>query len=308
MNIQGVFPPVPTPFDKATGEIDLQALSRNILRLMRSPIVGVLVLGSNGEAGLLEESEAEAIVAAARDNVPTGRTLLVGAGRESTRATVAACVRAAANGADVVLVRAPSFFKNQMTHDALVAHYRAVADASPVPVMLYNVPGMAGFSFTLPMVRALANHPNIIGMKETSNDLERLGQFAAIADKGFDVLSGWAPVAHAAAVAGARGAIIAVANVLPDVCVELWSLAISGQHQQALALQRRITPIAQLVSSLHGVAGLKCALDEIGAYGGPVRAPLLNVSAAVAADIREALVQWREQAPAREPAPPKETL
>ena len=299
MNILGVFPPVPTPFDEATGEVDLQALSGNIVRLLRAPITGVLVLGSNGEAGLLEESEAEAIVAAARDVVPAGRTLLVGAGRESTRATVAACVRAAANGADVVLVRAPSFFKNQMTHDALVAHYRAVADASPAPVMLYNVPGMAGFSLTLPMVRALADHPNIIGMKETSNDLERLGQFAAIADKGFDVLIGWAPVAHAAAVAGARGAIIAVANVLPDVCAELWSLATSGQHQQALALQRRITPIAQLVSSLHGVAGLKCALDEIGAYGGPVRAPLLNVSPSVAADIREALVQWREQAPAK---------
>jgi 4-hydroxy-2-oxoglutarate aldolase len=299
MNIQGLFPPVPTPFDRATGEIDLHSLSGNIVRLLRAPIAGVLVLGSNGEAGLLEETEAEAIVAAARQSVPAGRTLLVGAGRESTRATVAACVRAAANGADAVLVRAPSFFKNQMTHDALVAHYRAVADASPVPVLLYNVPGMAGFSFTVPMVRALAAHPNVIGMKETSNDLERLGQFAAIADEGFDVLIGWAPVAHAAAVAGARGAIIAVANVLPDVCVELWSLATSGHHDKALELQRRITPIAQLVSSLHGVAGLKCALDETGAFGGPVRAPLLNVSAAVAADIREALVQWREPASAR---------
>lgn len=299
MNIQGVFPPVPTPFDEATGEIDLQALSRNISRLLRAPVTGVLVLGSNGEAGLLEESEAEAIVAAARESVPAGRTLLVGAGRESTRATIAACVRAAANGADVVLVRAPSFFKNQMTHAALVAHYRAVADASPVPVLLYNVPGMAGFSLTVPMVTALARHPNVIGMKETSNDMERLGQFAAIADTGFDVLIGWAPVAHTAAVAGARGAIIAVANVLPDVCVELWSLATAGQHQQALELQRRVTPIAQLVSSLHGVAGLKCALDEIGAYGGPVRAPLLPVSADVAAEIRAALVPWREPSPAK---------
>lgn len=295
MNIQGVFPPVPTPFDAATGEIDLPALSRNLARLLRSPITGVLVLGSNGEAGLLEESEADAIVCAAREAVPPGRTLLVGTGRESTRSTIAACVRAASGGADAVLVRAPSFFKNQMTSEALVAHYRAVADASPVPVLLYNVPGMAGFSLTLPMVRALAVHPNVIGMKETSNDLERLGQFAAIGDTGFDVLVGWAPVAHAAAVAGARGAIIAVANVLPDVCVELWMLAVGGRHAQALALQRRITPLAQLVSSVHGVAGLKCALDEIGACGGPVRAPLLPVGSNAAADIRSALVQWREQ-------------
>jgi 4-hydroxy-2-oxoglutarate aldolase len=294
MNIQGVFPPVPTPFEAATGEVDLRALSQNVARLLRSAVTGVLVLGSNGEAGLLEESEADAIVSAARAAVPASRTLLVGSGRESTRATIAACGRAAAGGADAVLVRAPSFFKNQMTAEALVAYYRAVADASPVPVLLYNVPGMAGFSLTLPMVRALAAHPNVIGMKETSNDLERLGQFAAIAETGFDVLVGWAPVAHAAAMVGARGAIIAVANVLPDVCVDLWTMSTGAQHGKALALQRRITPLAQLVSSVHGVAGLKCALDEIGAYGGPVRPPLLPVSSSVAADIRAALVQWRD--------------
>jgi len=294
MNIHGVFPPVPTPFEPATGEVDLSALSQNIGRLLKAPIAGVLVLGSNGEAGLLDEREADAVVTAAREVVPEGRTLLVGTGRESTRATIEACARAAACGADAVLVRAPSFFKNQMTHDALVTHYRSVADASPVPVLLYNVPGMAGFSLTLGTVTALAAHPNVIGMKETSNDLERLGQFAAVAEQGFDVLIGWAPVAHAAAVAGARGAIIAVANILPHVCVELWTMATTGQHVQALALQRRITHLAQLVSSVHGVAGLKQALDDVGAYGGPVRAPLLPVSAGVAADIRAALVQWRD--------------
>lgn len=292
MNIRGVFPPVPTPFDTATGDVDVTALSRNITRLLRAPLAGVLVLGSNGEAGLLDESEADTIVAAARAAVPADRTLMVGTGRESTRGTVDACVRAARLGADVVLVRAPSFFKSQMTHDALVAHYRAVADASPVPVMLYNVPGMAGFSLTMPMVRALADHPNVIGMKETSNDIERLGQFAAIAEDHFDVLVGWAPVAYAAAVVGGRGAILAVANVLPDACARLWALAIAGQHADALALQRRLTPLAQLVSSVHGVAGLKCALDHIGADGGPVRAPLLPVAARVADDIHAALAEW----------------
>jgi 4-hydroxy-2-oxoglutarate aldolase len=292
MNIRGVFAPVPTPFDSSAGEIDFAALSSNIARLLRAPLTGVLVLGSNGEAGFLEESEADAVVEAARAAVPAARTLLVGTGRESTRGTQAACARAARLGADVVLVRAPSFFKSQMTHDALVAHYRAVADASPVPVMLYNVPGMAGFSLTVPMVRALADHPNVIGMKETSNDLERLGQFAAIAADRFDVLVGWAPVPYAAAVAGARGAIIAVANVLPDVCARLWTLAEAGHHADALALQRSITHLAQLVSSVHGVAGLKCALDMVGAYGGPVRAPLLPVSARVADDIRAALAEW----------------
>lgn len=291
MTIRGVFAPVPTPFSPATGDIDLMSLSRNIARLLLAPLTGVLVLGSNGEAGLLEEAEAEALVAAARAAVPADRTLLVGTGRESTRATIAACSRAAALGADVVLVRAPSFFKSQMTHDALVAHYRAVADGSPAPVMLYNVPGMAGFSLTVPMIRELAEHPNVIGIKETSNDLERLGQFAAVGEK-FEVLVGWAPVAYPAAVVGARGAIIAVANVLPDVCARLWMLATSGQHADAQALQRALTPLAQLVSSVHGVAGLKFALDQVGAYGGPVRSPLLPVSARVADEIRSALDAW----------------
>jgi 4-hydroxy-2-oxoglutarate aldolase len=298
VNLRGILPPVATPFD-ADGQLDLEALRFNVKRWMQTRLRGLVVLGSNGEAAYIDDDEAERVVAAAREHVPADRVLIAGTGRDATRATIAASVRAARAGADAVLVRTPTAFKAQMTGDALVRHFTAVADASPVPVMLYNVPGMAGFSLTLPMVRALADHPNVIGIKETSNDLERLGQFASIADKGFDVLIGWAPVAHAAAVAGARGAIIAVANVLPDVCAELWSLASSGQHQEALALQRRITPIAQLVSSVHGVAGLKCALDEVGAYGGPVRAPLLNVTASVAADIREALVQWREQAPAK---------
>ncbi len=295
MNIHGVFAPVPTSFDNSTGDVDVAAVARNITRLLRAPLAGVLVLGSNGEAGLLDETEADAIVGAARAVVPADRTLLVGTGRESTRGTIDACVRAARIGADVVLVRAPSFFKSQMTHDALVAHYRAVADASPVPVMLYNVPGMAGFSLTVPMVRALASHPNVIGIKETSNDIERLGQFAAGAEDHFDVLVGWAPAAYAAAVVGARGAIIAVANVLPEASARLWALSIAGQHAEALALQRRITPLAQLVSSVHGVAGLKCALDHLGADGGPVRAPLLPVAARAADDIHSALAEWSSE-------------
>lgn len=292
MSLHGVFPPVPTPFD-AMGDVDLGALRAQLSRLRASRLAGALVLGSNAEAGLLEESEADAIVEAARAEVPPGRVLIVGTGRESTRATIGACRRAAERGADVVLVRAPSFFKSQMTPEALQSHYRAVADASPVPVMLYNVPGMAGFSLTVPTVTALAAHPNIIGMKETSNDLERHAQFAAIDPDTFAVLSGWAPVAYPAWVMGARGAIIAVANILPDVCATLWDHAQAGRHEEARALQQRLIPIAQLVSSIHSVPGLKFALDELGFPGGPVRAPLLPVAPKAAAEIRAALAEWR---------------
>lgn len=283
---------MPTPFHPATGDVDLVALRTQLLRLTAAPLSGALVLGSNAEAGLLDEAEADAIVETARAVVPTDRVLIVGTGRESTRATITACRRAAERGADVVLVRAPSFFKSQMTAEALTAHYQAVADASPAPVMLYNVPGMAGFSLPLPMVRTLAAHPNVIGMKETSNDLERHAQFVMV-NPAFAVLSGWAPVAYPAWMMGAKGAIIAVANILPDQCATLWAHAQAGRHDEARALQQRLLPIAQLVSSIHSVAGLKCALDHLGFPGGPVRSPLLPVTPKAADDIRAALEGWR---------------
>ncbi|MDA1306286.1 MAG: dihydrodipicolinate synthase family protein, partial [Acidobacteria bacterium] len=286
--LRGIFPPVPTPFDSATGDVDLGALRTQLIRLTTSGLAGALVLGSNAEAGLLEEAEADAIVDTARAVVPRDQVLIVGTGRESTRATIAACRRAGDLGADVALVRAPSFFKSQMTHEALLAHYRAVADASPVPVMLYNVPGMAGFSLTVATVQALAAHPNVVGIKETSNDLERHAQFAMVRPETFAVLSGWAPVAYPAWMMGARGAIIAVANVFPASCAQLWAHAQAGRHDEARALQQQLLPIARLVSSVHGVAGLKCALDARGFPGGPVRSPLLPVSPAVADDIRAA--------------------
>lgn len=292
VSLRGIFPPVPTPFDPATGDLDLGALRTQLTRLTTSGLAGALVLGSNAEAGLLEEAEADAIVDTARGVVPRDQALIVGTGRESTRATMAACRRAGNLGADVVLVRAPSFFKSQMTHEALVTHYRAVADASPVPVMLYNVPGMAGFSLTVAMVQTLADHPNVVGIKETSNDLERHAQFALVKPETFAVLSGWAPVAYPAWLMGARGAIIAVANVLPAACATLWAHAQAGRHDEARALQQQVLPIARLVSSVHGVAGLKCALDALGFPGGPVRPPLLPVSPAVADEIRAALAAF----------------
>jgi 4-hydroxy-2-oxoglutarate aldolase len=284
---RGIFPPIPTPFDRATGDIDERAVVANVRRWMTTGLAGVLALGSNGEAGSLSEDEGDRVVAAARLEVPRDRLLLVGTGRESTRATITATARAAALGADAVLVRTPSYFKAQMTPDALIAHFRAVADNSPVPVLLYNLPGVTGITLTVPLVTALADHPNIAGMKETSPELERLGQCAQLRGGRFTVLCGWAPVVYPALVSGATGAILAVANVLPDECVTLFGLVRDGRHVEALALQQRLTPLAQLVTSVHGVAGLKVALELRGFYGGPVRGPLLPPAPAV----RDAIIQ-----------------
>ena len=264
-----------TVFDRA-GEIDAPAISRNVAQWIKAGVGGVVALGSNGEAPLLDEDESDRVIAAARDAVPPDRVLLVGTGRESTRATIAATRRAAALGANAVLVRTPSTYKGQMTPDVLIAHYRGVADASPVPVLLYNLPGVTGIVLTPAIVATLAQHPNITGIKETSPDLERLGQFTQIPE--FAVLCGWAPVVFPALMAGAAGAILAVANVLPRECVELYDHQRHGRLEAALSLQRRLTPLAQLVTATYGIAGLKTAMDLAGYHGGPVRPPLLPVS------------------------------
>src|SRR5918996_4277427 len=168
MNLGGVFPPMATPFDGGT--VDQAGIQSNIAKWIRGGVRGVVALGSNGEAPLLTEDESDTVVAAAREAVPRSHVLIAGTGRESTPATIDATKRAAAAGADAVLVRTPSYYKGRMTHEAFVRHYTAVADASPVPVLLYNYPAVTGVNLAPETVAALAAHPNIIGIKETGSD------------------------------------------------------------------------------------------------------------------------------------------
>ncbi len=293
LNLRGVFAPIATVFDAASGDVNPAAMAANVTRLIRTRLAGVLVLGSNGETPMLDDDESERIVAGVRVVVPRDRTFLVGAGKESTRGTIQSARRFAELGADAVLVRPPFYYKGQMTAEALSAHFRAVADASPVPVLMYNLPGTTGFTLTPAMVAALAEHPNIIGLKETSPELERLGTFTTYGAGTFHVLSGWAPVLYPAVAAGASGGILAIANVLPDECTELYEASTAARHDEALRRQRALTPIAQLVSSIHSVAGLKHALDLIGHHGGPVRPPLLPASDRARDEIARALAAFR---------------
>ncbi len=295
--IRGIFPPIPTLFD-ASGKVDRRGIADNMRRWMTTELSGVLALGSNGEAALLDDDESDSVVEVVRDAMPSERVLLVGVGRESTRLTIGAAKRAARLGADAVLVRTPFFYKSQMTTEALYAHFHSVADASPVPVLLYNMPAVTGVTLALPLVSRLAEHGNIAGIKETSPDLERLGQFAGLRQDRFVVMCGCAPVVYPALVSGAAGAILAVANVLPEACLALAEHVKAGRHAEALDIQRRITPLAQLVTTVHGVTGLKVALELAGYIGGPVRAPLLAASSRVRDEISAAYAPFaRESAP-----------
>ena len=292
MDLTGVYPPIPTPFSPETGAINLQALKSNTDRWLASRLRGLVLLGSNGEAPLVDEVESDRLIDTVRARVPTTRRVIAGTGRESTRATIDASRRAAALGVDGVLVRPPSFFKPQMSDQVFIDHYRAVADGSTAPVILYNFTSLTGVTLPVDVVVTLAEHPNIIGIKESGPDI---GFVSALVDQtpdDFGVLVGSAPTFYASLVSGAVGGILALAAVVPDQCVDLFDLVRSQRFSEARLLQRRLTPLARLVTRTNGVPGLKAALDRVGYYGGPPRPPLRPVSSEQVRELSRALLEF----------------
>ena len=289
MDLSGVYPPIPTPFSPETGAIDIEALRRNTDRWLTTRVRGLVLLGSTGESPLVDEVESDELIDTVRSRVPANRLVIAGTGRESTRATLAASRRAAAMGVDAVLVRTPSFFRPQMSSQAFVDHYRGVADGSPAPVILYNFTALTGVTLPVDVVATLAEHPNIVGIKESGPDI---GFVSALVDQtpdDFCVLVGSAPTFYASLLSGAVGGILALAAVVPDQCVELFELVRAQRHDEARLLQRRVSPLARLVTRMHGVPGLKAALDQLGYYGGPPRPPLLPVSSEAVMELSGAL-------------------
>jgi len=278
---------MPTPF--RDGEVDRAAIERNVSRWAEAGLGGIVALGTNGEASLIDDDESIGVVEAARRALPGDRVLIAGAGRESTRATIAAARRAAAAGADAVLVKTPYVYKNHVPAAGLIAHYTAVADASPVPVLLYNFPASTGVNLAPETVARLAEHPNIAGMKETSTDVAQFADLSAATPPRFTVLCGAAPGVFGALSNGAGGAIIAVAALLPAPCLALLAHVRDGRYDEALAIQHRITPLARAVTTGFGVPGLKAALDLAGFEGGDPRPPLARASADAIERIRTLL-------------------
>jgi 4-hydroxy-2-oxoglutarate aldolase len=269
----GIFTPIVTPFT-ADDAIDEGALRRNVARWLKTPLTGLVVLGSNGEAAQLDDLEADRVIDVVRGEVPRSRPLIAGTGRESTRATIAATRRAAAAGVDAAMVRTPSFFKAQMTSDVLVRHYTEVAEASPIPLLLYNVTMFTGVNMQPDAVERLSAHPNIVGLKESGSDIAQIAEFVSRTPDDFTVLAGSATTLYHALCAGCDGAVLALAMLLPEECVRMRDLIVARQFDEALTLQRLLMPIAKSVGTAHGVAGLKAALDVKGYEGGRPRPPL----------------------------------
>lgn len=328
--LRGVLLPITTPFH-TDGGLDLDGLRSNLRSWNQSGLAGYVVLGSTGERVHLNEREYLEAIETARTEVPSGPdglAFIVGAGQQSTLGSIGEVKKAAAAGADAVLVITPHFYRSAITQEALVDHYLAVADASPVPIILYSMPAFTGINIAPETVARLSQHPNIIGVKDSSADVAGLretvnlvtGSSGRVEDiataeeysanvpmqraasapamtkeerREFAILTGNGTVLYDALCVGASGAILAVGCVAPEMCVEIFSAVQAGDKDQAAALQQKLTPLASAVTTKHGIGGLKAALDMIGYTGGVVRAPLRQPDEKARKDIAQALTDAR---------------
>jgi 4-hydroxy-2-oxoglutarate aldolase len=273
LNLAGICLPITTCFD-VNEQLDLVGFSANIRKWNTSGILGHVVLGSTGERVNLDEQEYVSVVEAARAEVPDSMTFIVGAGQQSTRGTINE-VRTAANaGADAALVLTPYFYRSAITQEELIVYYKRVADSSPIPVLLYSMPALTGIKIRPETVARLAEHPNIVGVKDSSNDIESFRNTVELCPQGFAVLTGNGTVLFDALKSGATGGILAAGCAVPEVCLEILRLFMIGKVDKVEHLQSKLTPFAAAVTTRFGIGGLKAALDLAGYQGGPVRAPL----------------------------------
>ena len=277
MDVQGIFPALTTPYGN-DGSVSVEKFRANLARYNHTEISGYVVLGSTGESVLLSREESESLLVAAQEEGASGKLLIAGTGAESTVETITRTKRAAALGYTVALVKTPYYYKPVYKPEVYLRHYRSVADASPIPLLLYSVPIFTGITLETPEILALAAHPNILGIKDSSGVIQRVVEVAGAAPEKFRVLTGGAAVVYPALCAGARGAILALAAALPEKCAELYRLWKLGQHEKAATLQQQLAAASRSIASENGIAGLKYAMDLRGYSGGLPRLPLLPLA------------------------------
>jgi len=290
VNLSGVYPALTTPF-AADGSVSLTDLKYNIERYNSTGLAGYTVLGSTGESVLLSQAEMDGVLATVKEAAGQGKRLIAGTGAESTAETIERTKRAAEFGYHLALVKTPHYYKPAYKPDVLIAHYRRVADASPIPVLLYSVPIFTAITLEAPEVAVLSEHPNIVGIKESSGHVMRVAEMVAETSSDFQVLTGSAPTLLAGLTVGAKGAILALASGLPEKCVELFELARAGHIEKARTLQTALLKISKVVASEHAIAGVKFVMDQGGYQGGIPRLPLVPLSPAYQQRILESLAR-----------------
>jgi len=305
-DLRGVLLPITTPF-AASGAVDLAGLRANIAKWNTTGISGYVLLGSTGERVHLDEREYLEVIKAARAAVaerPEGLTFIAGAGQQSTGGTINEIKRVSeAVPVDAFLIITPHFYRPSITQQALIAHYQSIADASSAPVMLYSMPALTGIKIEPETAARLSEHKNIIGIKDSSADLDGLRETIKLVGKDFAVLTGNGTVLSQALSAGACGGILAVGCVAPDVCLAIARAVQSGDVETAAKLQAKLTPLAEAVTTRFGIGGLKSALDMKGYVGGTVRPPLRAPDNEAREEIRRCLDAVEELAAKAQKSP-----
>ena len=288
ISLKGIFGPVTTPFGR-DGELDRAAFEHNCRGHMTAGLNGLVIAGSTGEAPLLDLEERESLMLWARQHVPNDRLLIAGCGAESTRTTLTYATRAAERGVDAILVVAPHYFASSMTDDVLRAHYLRVADESPVPVILYNIPKYMHFRLSKPLVQELAKHENVIGIKDSSGDKASLEDYLSAQGSAFSALTGSGQLWGTALQMGAVGGILAVSLFAPSLARAVWDAVQRKDFATADSLQARLTPLAKVIVADFGIGGVKAAMEAVGLRGGLPRSPLPPLPRADAERVRQLL-------------------
>jgi len=290
--LNGTYPPIPTPFN-ANGKVATHALTENLQTWNQYGLGGYVVLGSNGELVLLNEQERLQVFRTARTAISSGKLMIAGTGCQSTVETVQLTKKAAAIGADAALVVTPSYYKGRMTKEALIKYFHTVADTASIPVIIYNIPACTGIDLSAETVTAIAEHENIIGIKDSGGNVVKMGEIRQLAGPDFQVLAGSASFLLPALSVGAVGGILALANIAPAQCLAIREHFLKGELDQARELQVRMIPVNTAVTRGWGVPALKAAMDMLGMYGGPPRAPLLPLSEDTERELRTILIEGK---------------
>lgn len=284
MKLSGVISPITTPFQN--GKVAWDKLKENFTKWNRTGLSGFLVLGSNGEAVYLNDKEKLKLIEVSRESIPSSKVMVVGTGLESTRETIRFTNQAARMGANFGLVVTPSYFKGSMKPQILHDHFVSVAEGSRMGILLYNVPQFTGINMEPELVARLSEHPNIVGIKDSSGNIGQLNEIISLSRKDFRVFVGSAPVFLPALFIGAVGGLLAVADAVPDECVRMMKLFETKKFDEARDLQNRLTPLAKAVTVKYGIGGLKKAMDLAGYFGGDPRPPLKRVGPEVEQELQ----------------------
>jgi 4-hydroxy-2-oxoglutarate aldolase len=272
LSLAGIFPPVVTPLEKE--ELAPKRLADNLEKWNKYDLAGYVVLGSNGENVMLTDQESLQVVETTVEHTSKDRKIIVGAGRESTRNTLNFIREVSRIGGDAVLLVTPHYYKDDMKDASILKYYQEVAEDSSLPVILYNVPKFTGLEIPVRVIARLSQHSNIIGIKDSSGNLTYQQSILSLGLKDFQLLTGSANTLMAGLMMGAVGGILALANIAPRQCIQIYQHILNKEFEMAREMQLEVIRLNQLTTGIYGIGGLKYALDQAGFYGGPPRSPL----------------------------------